>query len=269
MPTLESVKFDHLFSLFKGEPGTRKSTQALSYPKPQYWFSQDRKMNSLIQPAKLWGINFTDIEYDDYDSFDNMRIRLEKFQLNCKAKTIVIDSITSTGDTINYGTIKSKKNSKSKDGSELGHKVGGISVNTMEDYKAEASAFTEMISILKDVSNYHKVNVILIAHVIGARKVDEKTSSTHFSRIIVTGGQIISAKIPAYCSEVYHFNIEPNMNADKEGNYGMFTVHTGSDFARSSLVLPPHLIFNDEPIYSKFIEPAMKKTMEISPIKSF
>ena len=48
MPTMDSVTFfDALYCMFKGEPGTRKSTQALSFPGPQYWFSWDRKMNRV------------------------------------------------------------------------------------------------------------------------------------------------------------------------------------------------------------------------------
>ena len=57
MPTMESTSFDSLYCMFKGEPGTRKSTQALSFPGPQYWFSWDRKMNGIYLPMKKWGID--------------------------------------------------------------------------------------------------------------------------------------------------------------------------------------------------------------------
>jgi hypothetical protein len=55
MPTLDNVRVDSLFSMFKGEPGTRKSTAALSYPTPHFWISTDQKMESLVLPAKRWG----------------------------------------------------------------------------------------------------------------------------------------------------------------------------------------------------------------------
>jgi hypothetical protein len=151
-----------------------------------------------------------------------------------------------------------------KSGGEKGMSIGGIPVNTMDDYKAEASAFQELISILKDINNFHGVNIILIAHVIGARQGESAKGSTHFARIIVTGGQIISAKIPSYCSEVYHFNIEQEMDMEKEGNYGLLTVHTGSDFARTSLELPQKIIFGNEPLYDTFLKPAIDK-MKLSP----
>jgi hypothetical protein len=257
MPTLDQVNLDSLFALFKGEPGTRKSTAALSFPTPQYWFSTDQKMDALILPGKNWGIDFKQVHFDDYSDWTKVRVKLEGLQVNCPYKTIVVDSITSNADVINRQTIRFKTGTKNKEGEAKGLSIGGIPVNTLDDYKAEASAFQELIALLKDIHNYHKVNIILIAHVIGARKPDDAKASTHFARIIVTGGQIISAKIPAYCSEVYHFNIEQEMSADKEGKYGLFTVHTGHDFARTSLPLPQRITFGNESLYEKYIKPAI------------
>lgn len=266
MATLQDVNQDNLFCLFKGEPGVRKSTAALSFPGPQYWISTDQKMDALITPARNWQINPTDIEYDDYNNWDKPRKKLEQLQLNCKYRTIIIDSITSFADAINRQTIAIKSGSSKKDGEAKGYTIGGISVNTMEDYKAEASAFQELIAVLKDIHNYHKVNIILIAHVIGERKPEEARASTHFSRIIVTGGKIISAKIPAYCSEVYHFNIDKKMLAEQEGDYTILTTHTGDDFARTSLPLDRKLIFNGDKLYDKFLKPAIEKN-RLTPIK--
>ena len=257
MPTLDTVVHDHLFCMFKGEPGTRKSTQALSFPLPQYWFSTDQKMDALKLPARKWGIDMKQVNYDDYTDYGKLRIKLEQLQVNCPFRTIIMDSITSEGDVINRGTLKAKQGTKRQDGSDKGGMIGGIPVNSIEDYKAEASAFQEIIALLKDISNFHKVNIILIAHVISARKLDDKAPITHFSRVIVTGGQTISAKIPAYCSEVYHFNVEGEINVDQEGKYGLYTVHTGHDFARTSLPLERRIIFNDRPIYDTYIKPAI------------
>lgn len=266
MPTLETVKLDALFAMFKGEPGTRKSTSALSFPEPQYWFSIDKKMDALVLPAKHFGTDLSKVHYDDYSKYDDLRAKLEKFQITCPYKTLVLDSITSEGDIINFQTLKMKAGSRNRAGEEKGFSIGGIAVNTIDDYKAEASAFLETISLLKDIYLFHKVNVVLIAHVIGARKPDEKAPHTHFSRVIVTGGQTISAKIPAYCSEVYHFNIEPDVNIDKEGQYGLLTVHTGHDFARTSLPLQRRITFNNQPLYPKFIKPAIDELNKLTPL---
>lgn len=264
-PTLDQVTQDSQFVLMKGEPGTRKSTCALSYPTPQYWFSHDKKMDALILPMRNWGINPKLITFDDYSDWDKSLKKLKEFELNCEYKTIIVDSITSTGDSINRQTLKSKTGTTTKGGGEAGDTVGGIAVNTMRDYKAEAAAFNELVARLKDISSFHKVNVILIAHVIGQRKPEDAVASTHFSRIIVTGGQIISAKIPAYCSEVYHFNIEQEFDVEKEGKYGLLTVHTGADFARTSLPLPRKITFGSEPLYDKYIKPAIEKNKKEAP----
>ena len=267
MPTLDSVNQDALFVMFKGEPGTRKSTQALSFPLPQYWISTDRKMDALKLPARKWGIDMKKVSYDDFTEFAKIKHKLEQLQVNCPFKTVILDSITSEGDVINIGTKKAKSGTKRQDGSEKGAVIGGISVNSIEDYKAEASAFQDIIALTKDIKEFHKVNVILIAHVIAARKNDEKTAVTHFARVIVTGGQVISAKIPAYCSEVYHFNIEQNFDVDQEGKYALYTVHTGHDFARTSLPLDRKIIFNDEPLYEKWIKPAIALNNQAPPTK--
>jgi hypothetical protein len=261
MPNLDSVKMDSLFSMFKGEPGTRKSTAALSYPTPQYWFSYDQKMEALVLPSKRWGVKASDIDFDDYADWDKPRAKLESFQVNCKYKTVIVDSVTSGGD----GMTRQVKKLKAQDGS--GKKIGNIPVSGFEEFNAEASAFQEMIALLKDIHKFHGVNVILIAHVLGARKDNDANKLTHHSRIIVTGAEKISAKIAAYMTEVYHFNIEAAFEADKEGQYGLMTVHTGNDYARTSLPLPQKIMFNGEPLYEKFIQPAIVKLSAEKPVE--
>lgn len=261
MPSLDSVKMDSLFSMFKGEPGTRKSTAALSYPTPQYWFSMDQKMEAMVLPAKRWGIKASDIEFDDYVDWDKPRAKLEQLQVNCKYKTLIVDSITSAGD----GMTRQVRKAKAQDGS--GKKIGNIPVSGFEEFNAEASAFTEMIALLKDIHKFHNINIIMIAHILGARKDNDANKLTHHSRIIVTGAEKISAKIAAYMTEVYHFNIEAAFEADKEGQYGLMTVHTGNDYARTSLPLPQKIMFNGEPLYEKYIQPAITKLSAEKPVE--
>lgn len=261
MPQLSDNDLGALFTMFKGEPGTRKSTCALSYPGPQYWFSTDQKMEALVLPAKRWGVKFSDINYDDYVDWDKPRAKLESMRVNCPYKTIIVDSVTSIGDAMTSQVKKSKRT----DGG--GKSIGGIPVSGFEEFNAEASAFQEMISLLKDVHKYHKVNVILIAHVLGVRKDNDANKLTHHSRIIVTGAEKISAKIASYMTEVYHFNIKAGFEADTEGSYGLMTVHTGNDYARTSLPLPKEIQFNAEPLYDKWIRPAIKKLQDEKPVE--
>ena len=259
MPNLSQVNQDSMFYMLKGEIGTRKSTAALSFPLPQYWFSIDKKMDSLMIPCRNWGINPADIDFDNYIDFNNIKQKLERMRTNCKYKTIILDSITSNGDVINRQTLLSKTGKSTKAGEESGMNIGGIAVNTMGDYKAEAAGFLDEIALLQDIKEYFKVNIVLIAHVIGERKLDSDTASTHHSRIIVTGGKVISAKIPSYCSEIYHFNVDKAMDVSKEGDYTCLTSHTSDDFARTSLPLPRKIVFNGDNLYTKYILPAINK----------
>ena len=252
MPNLyQAIDPDALFVMLKGEPGTRKSTAALSFPLPQYWVSTDQKMDALAIPAMNWGIDVSKVEYDDYTDWEKARIKLESFETSCKFKTVIVDSITSSGDNIGRQIQKVK-------GKDV-YKIGNIPVDTIEDYKAEASAFREMMALLNSIRKYHKIHVIIIAHVVGQRQSNDANKLTHHSRVIVTGGDKISAKIASYVTEAYHFNIKPGVTESQSGDYSLLTTHTGNDYARTSLPLPREIIFNDRPLYKDFILPAIEK----------
>lgn len=259
MPNMSDVNFDALYCLFKGEPGTRKSTQALSFPGPQYWFSWDQKMSSVFVPMRNWGIDPKTISYDDYDDWTKARIKLEQLQINCPYKTVVIDSITSCADSILRQTTKLKYGVTRQSGATAGKLIAGIAVNEIEDYNAESGALGELISITKDIKKHHKVNVIIIAHVIKAEYRDTTKKTTHISRQIVTAGKNIASKIPAYCGEIYHFNIKAGMVEGSGGDYSLLTEHTGDDFAKSELGLDREIVFKDKPLYETWIKPAIAK----------
>ena len=258
MPNLSNVSHEKgLFCMFKGEPGTRKSTQALSFPTPQYWFSWDRKMMALKIPQRKWGIPDDAIDYDNYDDWNKGVKKLERFRSNCPYKTIVIDSITSCADTILRKVIQSRAGQTRASGDAAGKMIAGIPVSEIEDFNAEATALSELLALTKDIQSYHKINVILIAHVIQA-DYKSLTGKTHVSRTIVTAAKKIAAKIPAYCDEVYHFNITGG-GFGTEGNYGLLTTHTGDDFARTTLPLEREIAFGDKPIYETYLKPAIEK----------
>ena len=260
MATLEAVTIEGLFSMFKGEPGVRKSTEALSYPTPQYWVSTDRKMEALTLPAKRWGINMRDIHYDDFTDWDRPKAKLESFRVNCPYKTIIVDSVTSIGDNMTRQVRKGKR------AEGQGKMIGNINVNGLEEYNAESAAFCDLLEVLKDVHEYHKINIILIAHVVGQRKNDDTNKLTHHSRVIITGGDKISGKIASLMTEVYHFNVKPGFAESDEGEYGLFTSHTGNDYARTSLPLGRSIVFNDKPLYDNWIKPGIDKLKAEKPI---
>lgn len=263
MPTMETQDPSVIFALLKGEPGTRKSTSALSFPGNQYWFSWDRKMQGLMIPMRNWGIDPKTIHYDDYDEWNKARIKLESFQTSCPYSTLVFDSLTSMADMTLRQTMKSKGGVTRKSGAEAGKHIAGIAINELEDYNAESSAINELIALAKDIQSYNftkgkVINIILIAHVmdVGYKKLD---GSTVQSRTIVTAGKRVAAKIPAYCSEVYHFGIKKGFVEGSGGTYVCVTEHTGDDFARTALPLPQSIEIGNKPFYQEFILPAINR----------
>ena len=262
MSNMNDVNFDSLYCMFKGEPGTRKSTQALSFPGPQYWFSWDRKMNGIFLPMRKWGIDPKSITFDDYDDWAKPKKKLEQLQVNCPYKTIIIDSVTSMADMTLRQTMKVKYGTTKQSGGAAGKLVAGIAVNEIEDYNAESSALQELIALTKDINIYHNVNVILIAHVVKAEYRDTTKKTTHISRQIVTAGKNVAAKLPAYCGEVWHFNIDSGFVEGAGGAYTLLTTHTGDDFARTALDLPSKIEFGDKPVYDTWVKPAIGKMKE-------
>jgi hypothetical protein len=259
MSNMESANFESLYSMFKGEPGTRKSTQALSYPTPQYWFSWDRKMEGIYLPMKKWGIDPKLITYDDYDDWNKAKAKLEKFQVECPFRTIIFDSLTSMADMTLRQTNRMKYGVTRQSGAAAGKLIAGIAVNEIEDYNAESSALQELVALSKDINKFHKVNVILIAHVVQAEYRSTTNNTTHISRQIVTAGKKVAPKIPAYCLEVYHFNIKKGFLEGGGGDYSLLTEHTGDDFARTALGMDKEIVFGDKPLYDTYVKPAIAK----------
>ncbi len=259
MPDMSASKIESQFAMFVGTPGTRKSTQALSYPGPQFWLSWDQKMNSLLLPMRKWGIDPKTISYEDYQDWNAGRAQLEKLQVNCPFKTIVLDSVTTMANSALRQTLKLKYGTRRASGQAAGKVIAGIAVNEIEDYNAESSALLEMVALCKDIKKFHNVNVILIAHLIQAEYKNTTTNTQNVVRTIVTAGKRVAPMIPAYAEEVYNFYLKKGFDADKGGDYAVLTSSTSEDFARTQLPLDTELIVNDKPLYTTFIKPAIDK----------
>lgn len=259
MTDMSAASINSQYIMFTGTPGTRKSTQALSYPKPQFWLSWDQKMNSLILPMRDWKINPKDIQYEDYEDWSKPRAKLEQLQVNCPFKTIIIDSITSMADCALRQTMSLKRGTTRASGASAGKVIAGIAVNEIEDFMAESSALMELIALTKDIRKHHNINVILIAHLIQAEYKSNPNAPANIVRTIVTAGKRVAPKIPAYSEEVYHFFLKKSFNADAGGEYAILTTSTSEDFARTQLPLEKEIVFGNNPLYEKYILPAITK----------
>lgn len=259
MADMSASKIESQFNMFVGTPGTRKSTQALSWPGPQYWLSWDQKMNSLILPMRAWGIDPKTIEYDDYSDWNHARAKLEQLQVNCKYKTIIADSVTTAANYTLRQTLSLKRGTTRSSGAAAGKLIAGIAVNEIEDYNAEAASLLEMVSLLKDIKKFHNANIILIAHLIQAEYKNVTQNTSNIVRTIVTAGKRVAPMIPAYAEDVYHFFLKRAMDLDSGGDYAILTSSTSDDFARTQLPLPKEIVFKDTPLYPTHIKPAIDK----------
>lgn len=267
MPDLSTCDLESLFTMLIGTPGTRKSTNALSWPLPQFWLSWDQKMNALALPAQHWGLDTTQIHYEDFTDFNQAKRTLEGLLLHCPYRTIIADSLTTAANATLRQSLQLKTGS-TRSGAAQGRRVAGIAVNEMEDYLAESSALLELVALLKDLQKSHHVHVVLIAHLIAA-EYKSPNQQTNVVRTIVTAGKRVAPMIPAYCEEVYHHFIKKGLDADRGGDYAILTSSTSDDFARTLLPLPSEILVNDRPLYPTTIAPAITHLKEsITPCPS-
>ena len=267
MPTLEVLNYDALYTLMKGDPGTWKSSTAVTYPLPQYWFSFDRKMRALALPAKKHGIDLSKITYDDYNSWTMHRPNnqpsalavLEKMVTSCNYRTVIFDSVTTIADAMLRQILDSKVGQKRKSGEPAGKIIGGIDVSEVEDFNAEGAGLNELMALSKDVNQLREVNVILIAHVVRVEQKDLSGNIT-ITRTLVTAGRKPAAKIPAVCDETYQFGLKPALVIGAETNVQVSTVNTSEDYARTVLPLDKIMPLGpDINFYKTYIQPAIEK----------
>lgn len=267
MPTLELLNFDALYTLLKGDPGTWKSSSALTYPLPQYWFSFDRKMQALALPAKKHGIDLSKITYDDFNTWTIHRENnkpsalktLENLITNCPYRTVVFDSVTTIADSMLRQVLDAKVGAKRSSGADAGKTIGGIDVSEIEDFNAEAAGINELIGLSKDLCERRNVNVILIAHVVRTEQKD-LTGKTTITRSLVTAAKKPAAKIPAVCHETYQFSVKPALVVGGESDIQVHTVNNSDDYARTVLPLDKILrIGYDINFHKTYIQPAIDK----------
>lgn len=237
MNTRDLTVGERLFILMKGEPKTGKSVAAHSFPNT-YTFAIDYRMESVkhFYPDR-------DFEYDHFDNLIQVNKRIEDLKLNCPWDTLIFDGITSYSNLAISCMIDHRAPSP---GSKTVR--AGIPVAEVEDYGGEARALTMMLDGLRAISIKHKKHVIVIAHVLNVENYNLKTNTTSVSRTLLTAGKKIAAAFPKDFNEVYHFDVQTNLETG-EPEYIVYTKHQGVDFAGTALPLSTRINWTNKNFY--------------------
>ena len=257
MPKVSEGKVgESLMALFKGEPKTGKKFAWASFPEPIYCLDTDGRMASIISNPLL---NKRDIEYDTFTRYDNFYSKLEELQDNCPFKTVVWHSVTSAARLIQDWLFENR--GKGKEFSELTEtqrenskqplSIGKIPIMGIAEYNGESSALSQCLTKCRIIRNVHKVNVIVVCHVI-ITESPVLGGGARVSRRILTGGNKIASEIPGYFDEVYHFEYKLEGLSESGGRFVAHTKATGTDFAGTSLNnLPEEIDFTNSLFYDE------------------
>lgn len=238
MKLSDTILGDRIAAMFKGEHGTGKSIAASSFPRPHFFFFEERWRSLYSYWLRVDPSRLSEITYDNLCGQSKYTVdqAIDKVLNRPEPKTIVLDSITSAGDEV-LGKLLGKEGTRAS-GQEAGKKIGGIEVNELEDFNAEDSQFKEFRKKFFSYSGH----VIWIAHVISVERKDTKGNIITPSRTIVTGAKKLAAKLPVFFDEIYHFQAI-------DGKYEFITKHGGSDYAKTSLPLETKFDFTDGSAY--------------------
>ena len=125
------------------------------------------------------------------------------------------------------------RNNKPKESEVGGRQIGGIPINTLEDYKAETALVMDMIDIVNDI----QANVFLVCHVVVWTNQDMRgTSKT--KRQILTGGKKATALLPTLFSEIWHFQKKDNIDPEDPPSFTVLFDGDDDDIARTALGIP-------------------------------
>lgn len=255
MPSIEqgAAKEDFTF-LFKGEPSSGKSIAAASFPNC-YIFDTESRIRSVANyylPKGKKDITFDTYNYSDYPKFDKKWesfLEASKMSAPFPYDTVIIDTLTSVTDLLLHHVMAQK----GKDGK--GKKVGGVTVNSVEDYNAESSALTELVLFLRTIKCKYK---ILVAHVVKTEKTNLNDDTTVVTRQLLTAGKKVAAKLPGYFDEIYQFEQRTSNGMPK---FVARTVNSGEDFARSAMNLPKEIDFTNKSFFD-LIKPNMEEVLK-------
>ena len=244
---------DSVMFLFKGEPSSGKSIAAASFPNC-YIFDMEDRIRSVAAhwiPRGKKDIQYDTYGYHDYNRFDLMWDKLIEAQNRLQFDTVIVDTLTSCSDLLLHHVNRQKgmDNKKLK-------KVGGVTVNSIEDYNAESAALTELVLLMRQIKCKYK---ILVAHVVKTDRQDLENNETVVTRQLLTAGKKVAAKLPGYFDEILHFEQKPQGGRPK---FLVQTMSTGEDFARTTLKLPQTIDQTGQSLF-EIIQPSLQEVLAL------
>ena len=244
MPTLDSlIMGDKITLLAVGAPSTGKTVSLADWPRPIQLHDFDFRLRPLLQvvPAEIR----KEIEYHSYGPTDFQKFydNMNKLELRCPFKTVVVDSLTTASSAIvGYSMSMRKGEVAASKGRKEYKSKGVIQIPEIEDYGAEGQALTDLI----DFGRIIPAHFILTAHMI---TLDCKNlqGETWIEYSVLTAGRKIAAKIPALFDEVWWFEKTRDMSGKES-----YTVHfrgkgEGGLLSKTALPLPQRLTWTDKP----------------------
>ena len=249
----QGAQKDEVMFLFKGEPRSGKSIAAASFPNC-YIFDMESRIRSVAAhwiPKGKRDIQYDTYGYHDYSKFDLMWDKFIAASNKFPYDTVIVDTLTSASDLL----LHHVNLQKGIDGKKL-KKVGGVTVNSIEDYNAEASALTELVLFMRQIKCKYK---ILVAHVVKTDRQDLENNETVVTRQLLTAGKKVAAKLPGYFDEIYHFEQKPQAGRPR---FLVQTMNTGEDFAGTTLKIPQTIDQTGQSLF-EIIEPSLKEVMTL------
>lgn len=221
--------------LFKGEPKSRKSCSAASFPN-SYIIDLDKRIRSIAAFHRNH-----DFDYDWFDSFTPLDEKLDMLLRRCDYDTIVFDGCTTFAEMIINTMIKSRP---------LNPKTtrAGVRMTEIEDFGGEQRAFDIVFDKLFAIHQKFDVNIIVTAHVIEVEKAI-RPGYTIKTRSLLTAGKKVAAFLPVRFDEVYHFQVNVPLEEGGFPRSEAFTQHSGDDWACTTYNIPPVLDFTNKSFY--------------------
>lgn len=262
MPSTQEYKklgYPGIFGMFQGTPSSRKSTAALSFPKP-YVMDFDCKMPGVA----LKHFPDKDIHWDPQTDIIKAGERLESWWTNgCPYETIIVDSITacSTASLNTVGRLKQESVLKMLKNVKDNKTNSGKSIEMMsfDYYNGETNFMNRYLTpMLQELYNrpgppYH---VIFLAHLLVKEVTDIKGNTTKTTSI-VTAGQKVGIILPSVFNETYEF--KPRKGALQGGGEPMYEsiCYTGPHedvLNRTNYPFPYEINFTKKPFYDTLLE---------------